>query len=139
MTDPLRDALRECEAYFEVQANEYVLDGLHWQSDRARQLLVAVQAALRTQPQSAAGETVVTWGDPSTVYRTAPTQGFRAGAYERHMARTPRIASDEMVEAVSDAIIAAIAMQGIVLDADSPSIDFPAAARIILAAMEPSK
>ncbi len=61
-----------------------------------------------------------------------PTQSFRAGAYERHMARTPRIVSDEMVER----------MARVALDAGEEYLTSPdtyAIARAILAAMEPSK
>ncbi len=45
MTDPLRDALRECEAYLK----ERVYDAEHWNGgDMEKRLLGAVQAALRT-------------------------------------------------------------------------------------------
>ncbi len=51
MTDPLRDALRECEAYFEEGDDD------EWYGDEERRLLVAVQAALRT-PRIASDEMV---------------------------------------------------------------------------------
>ncbi len=49
MTDPLRDALRECEAYFEEGDDD------EWYGDEERRLLVAVQAALRS-PRIASDE-----------------------------------------------------------------------------------
>ncbi len=124
MTDPMRDALRECEEYFEERADaEYHADSASPTGNEEMRLLVAVQAALRTPSQ--------------------PAQGFRAGAYERHIARTPRIVSDEMVvENVRRAI------EGIVFELTQPDrgdvfswVDDHASeiARAVLAAMEPSK
>ncbi len=113
MTDPLRDALRECEAYFEGWDER---DGYGSYGIKEARLLVAVQAALRSPLQ--------------------PTQGFRAGAYERHMARTPRIATDEMVRL--DVILRATADEH--ADVLRPKqVDALYDAAAVLAAMEPSK
>ncbi len=103
MTDPLRDALRECEAYFEEGDDD------EWCGDEERRLLVAVQEALRS----------------------------------------PRIASDEMVERVARALAKADGK-----DPDAPAwVRYPGGeaiglcwrdqytpnAQAALAAMEPSK
>ncbi len=117
MTDPLRDALRECEAYFEERADaEY------------NRLLVAVQAALRTQPQLMGRLVNETTGGTSQV-DTLPQPA-------------PRIASDEMVERVARAVCNAAwadVHENWEDASDEQRVDFRECATAALAAMEPSK